>query len=228
MKNLTYIASKVHITDKGKKEVGYHNFTDFYNDEFERIHDIARHEKRPVRILEIGLFHGDSALMYDEFFDGECEIYSLEIDENLVNEFNRTKARPNIHIMVGNQSDEEVLYKIRNMFINRKFDIILDDGSHEHEDQMRTLVILSDILAYDGIYILEDLHTSLPDEPRYCQGTDKTNTPLFTLLFNKDSIYLTDEQNRKLRDTIKSIQIYERRNDYIEFGCSITSIIRFR
>ena len=228
MKNLTYIASKVHITDKGKNKEGDHNFTDFYNDEFERIHEIARHEKRPVRILEIGLFHGDSALMYDEFFDSECVIYSLEIDESLAKEFNETKARPNICILVGDQSDIDTLNQLRTMFINNKFDIILDDGSHEHKDQMKTLAILSDILAYDGIYILEDLHTSLPDEPRYCQDTDRTNTPLFTLLFNKDSIYLTDEENKKLRETIKNIKIYERRNDYIEFGCSITSIIRFK
>lgn len=222
MKRLTYLANK-YGTDKGTTYIASHGFTEIYNDYFQKIADKCYEEGRKVNILEIGVQYAKSLYMYNKFFDGNCEIYGMDIDQQCLN-----YATENIHISICNQGDRnELSYFLKN--INIKFDIIVDDGSHIPMHQMISLVSLYKTLSKDGIYILEDLHTNLN---RSYNGVDTEikDTALYYLAFRQPSVFLTEEENNELKENIKTVSIYSMQNsnnrDYN--NKSITSIITFK
>mmetsp|Transcript_44360 Transcript_44360/g.96243 ORF Transcript_44360/g.96243 Transcript_44360/m.96243 type:complete len:173 (+) Transcript_44360:526-1044(+) len=65
-------------------------------------------------------------------------------------------------IYIGDQTDITFLNLVaRSAMTNHKgFDIIIDDGAHSMEAQMTSLEILWKTVRPNGVYIIEDLHTS--------------------------------------------------------------------
>lgn len=230
MKNLTYIANKVHLTDKGTSNLWSHGFTEFYNDYFEKIYEIAKYENRKVNILEVGILEGGSLLMLNDFFDGNCNIVGLDIDDNVISEFNTKYGNDNMIVLKCDQSNIDELENFRSEHSDMKFDIIIDDGSHIYLHQMITLYVLSKMLNDNGIYILEDLHTSLGVvNTDFGDNPNKPVTPLYSLVFRVSSPHLFPEENDDLFNRLKDVIIYNRKN----YGCptfnnaSVTSIITF-
>jgi cellulose synthase/poly-beta-1,6-N-acetylglucosamine synthase-like glycosyltransferase len=82
--------------------------------------------------------------------------------------------------------------------------IIIDDGSHHMDDQQISLYYLTKVLKSGGIYVLEDIHTSLGQNNTPLYGKtlqimpNRVNTTL-SYLKNKplESLYLTDAENQK-------------------------------
>ncbi|MDA8835184.1 hypothetical protein N9N31_02535, partial [Candidatus Pelagibacter bacterium] len=107
------------------------------------------------KILEIGIgghaiedknFSGNSMRALKKYY--KCDVIGLDIvDKNfLSNEF---------FIYTGKQTDKKILNKIIND--HKKFDLIIDDGSHFGSDQVLTFNHLFKFLSPNGIYIIEDL-----------------------------------------------------------------------
>jgi hypothetical protein len=107
------------------------------------------------KILEIGIgghaiedenFSGNSMRALKKYY--KCDVIGLDIvDKNfLSNEF---------FIYTGKQTDKKILNKIIND--HKKFDLIIDDGSHFGSDQVLTFNHLFKFLSQNGIYIIEDL-----------------------------------------------------------------------
>jgi hypothetical protein len=67
-----------------------------------------------------------------------------------------------IKIEVGNQTDEIFLKNIINKY--GPFDIILDDGSHQNNDVIKSFEILFASIKSQGIYVVEDSCTSYWNE----------------------------------------------------------------
>ena len=108
----------------------------------------------PIKILEIGVDQGLSLLMWQEFFPG-TEIHGIDIFHNklLVKEDLEKKG---IICHLGNQSDISFLRNIHD-----QFDFIIDDGSHNMDDQQLSFRhLFVNNLRGKGYYIIEDLHTS--------------------------------------------------------------------
>lgn len=221
MKRLTHLANK-YGTDKGTTFYFSHGFTEIYNDYFQKIANKCYEEGRKVNILEIGVGDAKSLYMYNEFFDGNCEIYGMDTDQQCLN-----YATENIHISICDQGDRnELSYFLKN--INVKFDIIVDDGSHIPIHQMISLVSLYKALSKDGIYIIEDLHTNLNGSWGGVYAEIK-DTALCYLVFRQPSVFLTEEENNELEENIKTVSTYSMQNSN-NFCCnnkSITSIITF-
>lgn len=219
MKRLTYLANKCG-TDKGTVFGPQHGFTEIYDDYFQKIADNCYSNNRKVNILEIGVLDGESLQTYNRFFDKNCEIYGIDIDDCTKH------SSSNIHIDIcdqGNRSELEDFLKRNN---NIKFDIIIDDGCHRSKEQLITLSSLHKSLSKNGIYIIEDLHTSLDEE----YGHTKTeNNTLYYLTFGKPSIFLTEEENNELKENIKNVIIFYNKNKMNSSfsNKSITSIITF-
>jgi hypothetical protein len=96
-------------------------------------------------------------------------------------------------------------------------------------DQQITLATLFKSIKPGGIYILEDLHTSLETpmpEKAWCGWGDASKTITLDMLNNFintgkiESDYLTDDEKEYLNNNIESIKIYQSKPDW-----SITSII---
>lgn len=125
------------------------------------------HGTRPT-ILEIGVQHGGSLLMWDAYFGGDAEIVGLDILQDC-----KKFESNNVRIFIGDQSDEAFLRQIvREIGV---VDIIIDDGSHIPNHQIKSFEILFfDLLKDGGLYICEDCQTSY--WPRFGGGVRRSGT----------------------------------------------------
>ena len=211
MDKLSKIA-KTKDTDKGLDKHGY---TKWYEPFFAKY-------KNP-KILEIGVLNGGSIYMYNDYYKGNCEIWCADIYDKS----SLFKDMPNVHFVQLDQSRREEWDKFLNEIGDLKFDIIIDDGSHLHQHQMVTLSKLHKTVGENGLYILEDLHTSTWETKNYA------NAPLTYLSFFGflNSPYLDENENNELKKSIKDVQILNIKtsgNFNMEYRQrSITSIITF-
>jgi cephalosporin hydroxylase len=123
---------------------------------------LAPYRKTAHNILEIGLMSGESLRMWDEYFKGEvfgidCSIKPIDGKADL------TKAiEDGLYISIGDATNP---WDIERYYKGLKFDVIIDDGSHNIEDQLKSFHILKRYLAFGGIYIIEDIQDI--DNERY-------------------------------------------------------------
>ena len=212
MKELTTIANK-YRTDKGIIEGECHSFTEFYDD----ILKDKRNEQ--LNILEIGIWNGSSINMWSEYFPN-ANVYGIDID---INRSNGKIINNNAQVFLCDGTNEEQINDFLNKIGNPKFDIIVDDGSHLNEHQIKSLLIFMNYLKDNGIYILEDLHCNI-------LGTygEPLDSPLNFLCFNNKPSYITDEEYKLLNNKISDIKMFINFNKKSEFkNRSITSIIAF-
>lgn len=210
MKELTAIANK-YKTDKGTIEGECHSFTEFYDD----ILKDKRNEQ--LNILEIGVWNGSSINMWSEYFPNS-NVYGIDID---INRSNGKIINNNAQVFLCDGTNEEQINNFLNKIGNPKFDIIIDDGSHQFNHQMKSLLIFMNHLTDNGIYILEDLHTSIT-------WGDQMTSPLAFLCFNNKSEHISDEEYNLLNNNIDNIKVFVNVNKTAESADrSITSIITF-
>ncbi len=113
-------------------------------------------KNRNIRdMLEIGVSFGSSLKMWDDYFDKKCNITGIDINEN---RFKKSELESDtIKIKIGDQSDPSFLRSLR----DKKYDFILDDGSHVHEHHIISFNELFCTLNAGGVYAIEDLHVAL-------------------------------------------------------------------
>jgi len=109
--------------------------------------------RRTVTMLEIGVFHGGSLQMWKHYLGRRARIVGIDIESRVSDLPGR-----DIDIIIGDQSDEAFLAKLVDRY--KAFDIILDDGSHFPEHQVASIEYLWPHLNEEGIYIVEDVHSS--------------------------------------------------------------------
>lgn len=119
------------------------------------IYDRYFHKYRntDVTILEIGVSHGGSLQMWKDYFGPKARIYGIDIDQRCKN-----LEEEQIKIFIGSQTDKKFLREIKNQI--PKLDILIDDGGHTMRQQIITFRELFDHVKDDGIYFVEDVHTS--------------------------------------------------------------------
>ena len=114
---------------------------------------LERFYTQPLRLLELGIFKGASLRMWQEYFPS-AEIFGVDIRDCCVYEDKR------IHILQADLSDADEILRLKEI----RPQIIIDDASHIVSHQLLALFTLFDVLPSGGIYILEDLETSLNPE----------------------------------------------------------------
>ena len=115
---------------------------------------------KKINILEIGVDTGTGMELLHKVFPNSS-ICGLDIRE-------LTSTVGNVWI--GDQKDPELLDEIS---LNEgPFDIVIDDGSHVMEDQIKTFEHLFPKINPGGIYIVEDTHTSYWKSHGGGYGTD--------------------------------------------------------
>ncbi len=91
--------------------------------------------------------------MWQDYFCPGSTIVGIDINP----ECKQHKAE-NIEIHIGSQNDPDFLKKTADLY--GEFDILLDDGSHVNENGITTFDNLYDSVADNGVYPVEDMHTS--------------------------------------------------------------------
>lgn len=207
MNKLTEIANKCK-TDKGTEFGESHTFTDFYYDYFKQLKDT--NEK--IYILEIGVEYGSSLKMYNEFFEKNCEIYSIDIN------LSKNKyTDENVHLYEFNINDKDKLNAFLEETKNIKFDFILDDASHTFHDQYNCLFNLYNKLKPNGKFILEDTHSWSKE--------NETDSPLRFFTFLKPNKYVDNNRLTEFRKHLKNSVIYVNNNENSIYGNKTDSTI---
>jgi cephalosporin hydroxylase len=142
--NLTLIGNK-HTTDKGTIHYEAHGYTEIYGKYIS--------DKIPCKLLEIGIWHGDSIRMWNEY-NPNIDLYAVDIDPNIHNYMN---GNEHFKFYLGDQSDEKLIINILNDSQNG-IDFVIDDGSHNHDDILNTFKFLFPRMKSGSVYFIEDLH----------------------------------------------------------------------
>lgn len=144
--------ARKHQTDKGGDHFMYggeptdtcHNYTPKYWELFKRRQlDVSS-------VLEIGVNKGCSLRMWAEFFPA-AHILGLDIDKNTLFNDGRISCK---------WADQGDTYSLIAAVTESKlwpFDLIVDDGSHQYDHQIKSMLALLPYLGSNGYYIIEDL-----------------------------------------------------------------------
>lgn len=128
---------------------------------------LGRFRGRPVVILEFGVNQGGSLQMWRHYFGGKATIYGVDIDPRCAR-----LGGPRIKVFIGDQEDRDFL---RNLAAEiGPIDVLIEDGGHTMGQQVATFEELYPHLAPDGVFLIEDVHTSY--WPRYGGGYRKYGT----------------------------------------------------
>ena len=174
---------KTHKTDKCASD---HNYVELYEKFFSPVRTQAK------RVLEIGVWRGDSLRLWEEYFPS-ARIFGIDINDS--SRYNTDR----IITAIADQANREQL----GQFIEAHgsdFDIVIDDGGHTMEQQQTSFGFLFPHVRSGGIYIIEDVHTSFPNlYPDYGVEADEKNST-FSMINNFvrngkfQSKYLTEQE----------------------------------
>ena len=198
MNELSELALK-HGTDKW----GHHWYTDKYEELFKHL------KQKPINLLEIGVGGyefpdrgGGSIRMWKEYFT-HSRIYAIDLYDKSQMEEDR------IRIFRGSQIDHQFLNRV--VSETGKLDIIIDDGSHQCSHQQNSFQFLFDHLKDDGIYVVEDTHTSYWED--YGGSKDlhdnRSTINYFINLVHRMHAVSNGFEPRPMDAQIKSIQFFQ-------------------
>ena len=141
-------------TDKGE------HFLENYENHFNHL------VNEKINLLELGIFKGDSLLMWRDYFD-KGTIVGLDVNSIELND-----PSNQIHVYQGFQEDKKTLDKIRDETAKDGFDIIIDDASHIGElTKVSFWHLFENHLKPGGVYVIEDWGTGYwgkwPDGEKY-------------------------------------------------------------
>jgi len=137
----------------------------------------ARFRGQSPRILEIGVQHGGSGLMWEEYFGPGTRQVGVDIDSRCLRH-----QTDSISIEIGHQGDPAFWQQFFNKY-TEPFDIVIDDGSHQMQDMILSFAIVNSHVRDSGIYLIEDCHTSYWTDPSLYGGPTQDRG-----LYNPNSI----------------------------------------
>jgi hypothetical protein len=204
-----------------EENVTLHDLGSFYNTDKSYLHNyynrfyeqLFKPYKQKADILEIGVLDGGSLKVWEKYFrEGKIHGIDLKVNEELHTDRVTT-------FKVDQSSIDEL-----NEFASKseKYDIIVDDGSHKMMDQQITFQIFFDLVKSGGLFVIEDLQTSLecrmPSKAVFGWGDPEKTTTLEFLENLKNSKLETDykiEGYDSILNDIESIEVSTDREDSI-------------
>jgi len=190
---------KIFNSDKGlalktndNKVLKSHNYTIFYEKYF------SSYKYKKLRILELGSHEGKGIAAFYYFFQN-----ALLVGAN-INPFQMKFHSKRIEEIYIDVSSKKILENFSN-YINKDFDIIIDDASHNLRDILITLPILFKKLSPGGYYVIEDINQF--DVFKNLNPTHEKLTPLKILKcmqdnINFDSNFISEKDIRYLKENI--------------------------
>lgn len=119
-------------------------------------HEILSTRKNTLNnLLEIGVQNGGSLEIWRKYFPNAVNVVGCDINtdcEKLEYE------DPAIKLVIGDSSTDYVKDKIAH--VSSSYDVIIDDGSHNSSDIIKSFLLYFPLVEDNGVYIIEDLHCS--------------------------------------------------------------------
>ena len=134
---------------KFKCDKYFHKYDLVYDNYFSRL------KNKNLKILEIGISDGASLKAWSEYFKNS-KIIGFDIKK--IDLKKKGLLKKNIKVYTGSQSDKKFINFLINKY--KKFDIIIDDGSHKPSDVITSFEMFFNSLSRNGLYFIEDTQTS--------------------------------------------------------------------
>jgi hypothetical protein len=125
----------------------WHHYFEIYDRHFSRLRG------QPIHLVEFGVSQGGSLRMWRDYFGPQLQIVGVDINPNC-----KQFEEAGVRIEIGDQGDREFLRRLAASL--PAIDILIDDGGHTMQQQIRTFEALFPRVAPTGVYLVEDLHTS--------------------------------------------------------------------
>ncbi|PIT79953.1 class I SAM-dependent methyltransferase [Limnohabitans sp. JirII-31] len=140
--------AKIHAEKTGKVSDKWASYLPVYDALFEK------YRTKKISLLEIGVQNGGSLETWKTFFTYAQCLIGCDIDQRCsVLQYDD----PRVHVIVGDANQQSTMNRIKS--ICDKFDLIIDDGSHQSNDILNSFIRYFDLLKPGGIYVIEDTHT---------------------------------------------------------------------
>lgn len=120
---------------------------------FER--SLIQYRDQPITMLEIGVLNGGSLELWAKYFSNARLILGCDTNPDCAN---LRFDDPRIHLAIGDATQEAVAERLARL--SPTFDLVIDDGSHQSRDIIRSFAHIFPRLAEGGLYVIEDLHAS--------------------------------------------------------------------
>ena len=195
------------------KEIKSHNYGIFYEKYFKGLRN------KELRILEVGSHEGKGLAAFYYFFQN-----AFLVGAN-INPFQMKFCSSRIEEIFIDVSSKKIL-KNFSEHINKNFDIIIDDASHNLRDILITLPILFKKLNPGGYYVIEDVNQF--EVFKNLNPTDEKLTPLNILKHMKenknfDSNFIAAEEIKYLKENIS--EYFFERGEMVVNGHNISDIV---
>ena len=174
-----------------------------YQEVFEKVSKTHNREK-PFKIFEIGVGTGGSIELWYKIskelkIDFEITAIDIRIRPAVIKEIqNLTTDDGSVRLHRCNSNNIELLDEILQ---DEKFDLIIDDGSHESDSIVNSFhSLFIDRLKDGGLYIIEDLHTHYWEK----QATpDDSASNLVRNLFDAQNFWSLTRDGGKRFESVK-------------------------
>ncbi len=125
----------------------WHHYFEIYERHFSRFRGL------PICIVEFGVSQGGSLQMWRDYFGPQAVIHGVDINPAC-----KQFEEPGTFIHIGDQEDRSFLQSLANSL--PPIDILIDDGGHTMRQQIHTFEEMFGAVKPEGVYLVEDLHTS--------------------------------------------------------------------
>ena len=149
------------FNNPGRKISKWHHYFEIYHRHFAGFRGCS-----PV-VIEIGVWNGGSLQMWHHYFGPGTRVIGIDVNPQAL-QFKDEMTE----ILIGDQADRRFLADIRKRVPH--VDIVIDDGGHTMTQQITTFEELYSHVQPNGIYLCEDMHTSL--WPEFGGGYGKPGT----------------------------------------------------
>lgn len=191
---------KYYLNNAGKSFIKWLHYFDIYERHFESFRNTS------PTILELGVSAGGSLYMWRDYFGPGTRVVGVDCAPEC-----KQHEGDNVEVFIGMQDDPNLLGSITEKY--PKFDIIIDDASHNMQPTIKCFNALYDKVIPNGIYLVEDTHTSYWNE--YGGGFRKSDS---FIEFAKNKI---DELNAVHTRGALAVNSFTRSTEYIAFYDSI-------
>ncbi len=126
-----------------------HPYTLFY-------HSVFRSKQNaPLTIAELGILDGASLLMWKDYFP-QATLYGFDVSLGLINQFKLKYGNDRTHLGMLDVKDlSSIVEAFRSTGV--QFDLIIDDTTHQFEDQLKVIEAVHPYLKPGGMLIIEDI-----------------------------------------------------------------------
>jgi len=112
---------------------------------------------RATHVLEVGVYKGGSIKLWSDFFPN-ATIYGIDILP-LDAMWEVLKYNPSIQLLFSCNAYDQNFFTTHFLEPGIKLDVAIDDGPHTLESMLQFIMLYTQVMAEDGILIIEDVQS---------------------------------------------------------------------